>query len=132
MSQPDDVANTPGPDEAMTAARSGALIGIVLAVLSLQGQGSWTLAVQSIFGLRFGPDQLGLVMTLSGLVTLGLSVTGFVLGRRAMAVPTSAASWEQYVGRAAVVLGALGAVIAVVTVVGGLLAPSATGLGPLM
>ncbi len=135
MTQPDDVATAPdrtvGPDLAVRA-RSGAVVGLVLAVLSLQGQGSWTLAIQSIFGLRFGPDQFGVVMALTGLAALALSVAGVVLGRRATSSPAGAASWEQYVGRAAVVLGVLGAVIAVVTVVGSLLAPGGQAFGPRM
>jgi hypothetical protein len=135
MTQPDDLAaatdRTNGLDEAAVKARSGAIVGLVLAVLSLQGQGSWGLAIQSIFGLRFGPDQFGIVLALTGLATLGLSMAGFVLGRRA-SVHGGVASWEQHVGRAAVVLGALGAVISVVTVVGSLLSPGGQAYGPLM
>lgn len=137
MTQPDDLAaatdrTANGLDEAAVKARSGAIVGLVLAVLSLQGQGSWGLAIQSIFGLRFGPDQFGIVLALTGLATLGLSMAGFVLGRRASSVHGSVASWEHYVGRAAVVLGALGAVISVVTVVGSLLSPGGEAYGPLM
>ncbi|HEY0772915.1 MAG TPA: hypothetical protein VGD51_02445 [Nocardioidaceae bacterium] len=137
MTQPNDLAAATGRtanglDEAAVKARSGAIVGLVLAVLSLQGQGSWGLAIQAIFGLRFGPDQFGIVLALTGLATLGLSMAGFVLGRRASSVHGSVASWEHYVGRAAVVLGALGAVISVVTVVGSLLSPGGEAYGPIM
>lgn len=135
MSQPEDVATAPGSaagtDEAMRA-RSGAIVGLVLAILSLQGQGSWTTAIQAVFGYQLGPDQFSVAMAISGLVTLGFGVAGFVLGRRASSVSAGLPSWEQYVGRAAVVLGAIGAVISMVTVVGSLLAPGGQAFGPQM
>ena len=135
MTQHEDVAAAPdgtaGPDAAVKA-RSGAIVGLVLAVLGLQGQGSWTFAIQSIFGLGFGPDQFGIVMALTALAALGLSVAGIVLGRRATSWRGGPASWDQYVGRAAVVLGVIGALIAVVAVVGSLLAPTGQGFTPLM
>ncbi|HEU4512941.1 MAG TPA: hypothetical protein VFR87_07535 [Nocardioidaceae bacterium] len=135
MTQPDRVAAAPdraAPPEAPVKARSGAIVGLVLAVLSLQGQGSWTAAIQAVLGYQLGPDQFRVAMAISGLVTLGFALAGFVLGRRALAVRGGAASWEQHVGGAAVVLGAIGALISAVTVVGSLLAPSGQAFGPLM
>lgn len=136
MTQPDDLTATTA-DPAATgkptvAARTNGIVGLVLAILSLQGQGSWTTAIQAVFGYQLGPDQFRVAMAISGLVTLGFAVAAFVLGRRALAGHGGAAPWEQHVGGAAVVLGAIGALISMVTVVGSLLAPGGQAFGPLM
>lgn len=105
----------------LLTSKASAITGFTLAVLTLWGQGAWSTAIQSFLGTNFGFNEYLNILSLVGLVTLAIAVAGMLLGRRAFTDPDASLSWEGHLGRAAVVLGGLGAVIAVVTVLGSVL-----------
>jgi hypothetical protein len=98
---------------------AASICGFSLAVLSLQGQGSWMTAVGSFFGTRVGLGAYGHVLTVAGLVALALAVAAVLLAGRVVR-DGAVVGWPDHLARAAVVLGLLGGVFAVVTVAGGL------------
>lgn len=97
---------------------ASAIAGLVLAVLSLGGDGIWNLAVSSFLGSSFGDMRPVLVM--SGATSLAVALGALWLGRRGMAPHPAGTSWGPQLARAAVLLAGLAVVLAALTIVGGL------------
>lgn len=106
-------------DDPFLTPQAAAIAGLVLGFLSLQGQGGWTLAVQSFLGTSFGSGDYDTLMISSAVASLAMALGGFWLSR--MATTGGGPSWAQHVGRAGQLLAGLGAVLAVLTAVGALL-----------
>jgi hypothetical protein len=77
------------------------------------------LAIQAFVG-TFGAGQYGGMVSSYGVASLIVSVLAALLGRKALVDSRETASWEGQVARAAILLGALGVVFGVVTILGGL------------
>lgn len=99
--------------------KAAALTGFTLALLSMQGQGSWTTAIQSFFGTTFGPAEYVNVLTIAGVAALAMAVASLLLARRALADDDNEATWADHLGRATMVIGGLGAALALLTIIGG-------------
>ncbi|HET6626475.1 MAG TPA: hypothetical protein VFG63_08790 [Nocardioidaceae bacterium] len=127
MTQPEDVL---GPDKpvaghgewwrpaGLLTSQASATVAFTLAVLSMMGQGSWTLAVQSFFGTMFAPSDYGSVVTAGGIASLLLAAAAILLGGRVLSARPDHTSWDTQLARAAVLVGALGALLAVITILG--------------
>ena len=100
--------------------KASAITAFTLAVMSMLGQGSWTTAVQSFYGTSFAPSSYGSIVVAIGLVLLAMALGALWLARSVILRANRDTSWEDHLARAAVVVGGLGAVLALVTVVGGL------------
>lgn len=104
--------------------KASAITGFTLAVFSMMGQGSWTIAVQSFFGTNFGPQDYATTVLVVGVVSLALATGALLLARQVLLQHLGGPPWEDHLARAAVVIAGLGAVFAVVTIVGGIVARS--------
>ncbi|MGZ4427993.1 MAG: hypothetical protein ACXVXC_05280 [Nocardioidaceae bacterium] len=101
--------------------KASAITAFTLAVMSLLGQGSWTMAVQSFYGTSFAPRSYGSIVVAIALVQLAVALGALWLARSVTLRANRDTSWEDHLARAAVVVGGLGAVLALVTVVGRLI-----------
>ncbi|HEY6933264.1 MAG TPA: hypothetical protein VI452_07685 [Marmoricola sp.] len=125
MSEPGDVDYTSTGDDhgvsgGIVTAGSAAIAGFTFAVLSMMGQGTWSLALQSLFfGSSYPQSQFDHVMLAWGCGCLLVAAAGFALARRALHLgPTEG---QANLARAAVVVSAAGALLGVLTVIGSLL-----------
>ena len=105
------------PAQLLTA-QTSATVAFTFAVLSMLGQGTWTVAAQSFFGPGFGPQEYVVV---AGVASLALAAGALWLGRRALVARAKTSSpWAVHLAGAAVIIAALGGVLAVLTIVGGI------------
>lgn len=122
MSGTDDAAGS-GRDDwwrpaQLLTAQTSATVAFTFAVFSMLGQGTWTVAAQSFFGPGFGPREYVVV---AGIASLALAAGALWLGRRGLVARATASSpWAVQLAGAAVVVGALGAVLAALTILGGI------------
>lgn len=119
MTQPDQVSTREPQPEGLLTPASSAIAGLVLAVLSLGGNGIWNLAVSAFVGSSFGTMTPVLVM--SGGTSLAVALGALWLGRRGMSLPAEGVAWAPHVARAAVLLAGLGVVLSALTVAGAVL-----------
>lgn len=122
MSGTDDAAGSDRDDwwrpAQLLTAHTSATVAFTFAVFSMLGQGTWTVAAQSFFGPGFGPQEYVVV---AGVASLALAAGALWLGRRVLVVRVTAPSpWAVHLAGAAVIIAALGAVLAVLTIVGGI------------
>lgn len=115
----DEQATGPGPMAQLLTPKTSAIAGFALAVFSMLGQGSWTIAVQSFFGTNFGPGDYGSVLITGGIASLALAAGGLLLARRVLLEPHAGSPWEHHLAGAAVIIAGLGAVFGVLTIIGG-------------
>jgi hypothetical protein len=120
MSGTDDAAG-PGRDDwwrpaQLLTAHTSATVAFTFAVLSMLGQGAWTMAAQSFTGTTFAPSEF---LVTGGVASLALAVGALWLGRRVLVARATAPSpWAAHLAGAAVVVGALGALLAILTIIG--------------
>jgi hypothetical protein len=98
---------------------AAATTAFALAVFSMLGQGTWTTAVQSFFGTSFGPNDYSIILAATGVATGALALGALWLGRRVVTDGRAVASWEGHLARAAILVAALGAVLSILTIIGG-------------
>ena len=103
---------------------ASAVVALVLAVVSLTGQGSWNTAIQSFLGSTFGPAEYQRVLAVGAGVTLAISAGAMWLAWRVVARRRPVASWDEHLARAAIVLAGLASLFALLTILGGLAAPN--------
>jgi hypothetical protein len=97
-----------------------AIAGFAFAVFSMLGQGSWSIALTSLFwGENYSVGAVGNVMAAWGVGCLVMATTGAWLA--SSTIRTSSHTWEAHVARAAVLVAAAGAVLAVLTILGALI-----------
>ncbi len=107
---------------ALLTPKATAIAGFAFAVFSMQGQGTWSAALQSLFwGGHFAPDQVPVVLGTWAFGALVLAAVGWLLARRTLADAGAAAGWEGHLARAAVLVAAAGALLSVLGMVGSLL-----------
>lgn len=114
MSQQDphvSAAGTP-PFAGLLTPQASAIAAMAFAVLSMTGFGGWERAVSALWGQNFPQSGIVVVLAAFSSGTLLAAVAGLVLGRRAMRSP----GWEGHLGRAAVLVAAIGGVLAAVSV----------------
>lgn len=100
--------------------RATAIAGFAFAVLSMLGQGTWSTALTTLFwGTSYSPDAVPHVMAVWGVGCLVVAGLGAWLARNTLRVADQA--WEAHLARAAVIVAALGALLAVLTIIGGLI-----------
>lgn len=104
----------------MFTPQATAIAGFAFAVFSMLGQGSWSTAVTALFwGTSYGSATVPDVMVVWGVGCLAMAGLAGWLARRTLRASDGA--WEAHVARAAVLIAAAGAVLAVVTIIGGLI-----------
>ena len=107
------------PGNLMTSKATG-IAAFAFACFSMQGQGSWSTAVTSLFwGTNVDPGAVDLVMVAWGVGCLLMAGLGMGLANRTLQLEEHA--WEAHLARAAVLVAAVGAVLALLTIVGGFL-----------
>lgn len=126
MTQHEQVRTQDEAAEGLLTPASSAIAGLVLAVLSLGGNGIWNLAASAFVGSSFG--SMAPVLVMSGGTSLAVALGALWLGRRGMAFPSAGVTWAPHVARAAVLLAGLGVVLSALTIAGALLGES---LGPI-
>ena len=122
MTQHEQVRTQDEMAEGLLTPASSAIAGLVLAVLSLGGNGIWNLAVSAFVGSSFG--DMTPVLVMSGGTSLAVALGALWLGRRGMSLPAAGVTWAPHVARAAVLLAGLGVVLSALTVAGALLGTS--------
>lgn len=122
MTQDERVATQDEAPDGLLTPASSAIAGLVLAVLSLGGNGIWNLAVSAFVGSSFG--DMTPVLVMNGGTSLVVALGALWLGRRGMAFPPAGVMWAPHVARAAVLLAGLGVVLSALTVAGALLGAS--------
>jgi hypothetical protein len=99
--------------------QASAIAGFAFAVFSMMGQGSWTMALTALlWGTSYDVGTAPHVMAVWGvgcLIMSGLAVW-LANGTLRLALHT----WEAHLARAAVLIAAAGAVLAVISIIGGL------------
>lgn len=100
--------------------KATAIAGFTFAILSMLGQSTWSTALTTLFwGTSYSPDSVPSVMTVWGIGSLVVAGLGVWLAHNTLRVADQA--WEAHLARAAVIVAALGALLAVLTIIGGLL-----------
>lgn len=92
------------------------IAGFTIATLSLLSNGAWLLVVQAWL-TRNGSGSFSDTVTLGGVAQAALAVGALVLASRALAAPAGPA---RHLGGATVIVGILGLVVAVLTILAGL------------
>jgi hypothetical protein len=110
------------PTGTLLTPKAAAIAGFTFAVLSMMGQGTWSVALQSLFwGQQFAPSQVSAVVGSWSVATLLIAGLGWLLARRTLGEPTAAVSWEGHLARAGMIVAAVSAGLSVLGVVGALL-----------
>jgi uncharacterized membrane protein len=112
-------ADSPLSPASLLTPRATAIAGFAFAVFSMLGQGSWSTSLTALFwGSRYQLGAVDGVMVVWGVGSLSMAVLGAWLARRTLLAREE--TWEAHLARAAVLVAAVGAVLAVLTVIGGL------------
>lgn len=119
--QSGSVESEPLAEEPFLTAEAAAVVAIVLAVLSLMGQGIWTWAVQAFIGLGDRTADVTGVAVGVGAANLVVALIALWAGSRARSEPAGVTAWPDHLARAAIFLAILGVVLAVITILGALL-----------
>jgi uncharacterized membrane protein len=100
--------------------KATAIAGFTFAVFSMMGQGSWSNAITALFwGANYQAGAVPDVMVVWGIGCLVMAGLGAWLARRTLRLVDQ--TWDAHLARAATLVAAAGAVLALVTVLGGLL-----------
>lgn len=106
---------------ALLTTPAAATTAFALAVFSMLGQGSWTIAAQSLFGASFAPDTYGWILATGGVTSLAMAAAAVGLSSRVLTLDEPVSSWDGHLARAAVLVAALGGLFSVLTIVAGAL-----------
>lgn len=98
---------------------SSAVTALVLAVLSLRGQGAWTSALQAFLPRGFAIGEYGTYVVVAGTGSLALAAAAWWLARHAGTSEVPVPAWADHLARAATVIAIVAAVVAVLTIIGG-------------
>lgn len=98
---------------------ASAVAAFAIAFLTLDGQNLLLVGIQSLLGQGFGPNEPAAYYLVWGLAALVPLVVVILLARVTLSAVRS--GWEVHLARAAVVVGAVAAVGAVLTALGGVL-----------
>lgn len=98
---------------------SSAVTALVLAVLSLRGQGAWTTALQAFLPRGFAIGEYGTYVVVAGTGSLALAAGAWWLARNAGTGEEPVPAWADHLARAATVIAIVAAVAAVLTIIGG-------------
>jgi hypothetical protein len=117
-----------GPDTRNTALRGArglmtpkatAIAAFAFASFSMMGQGSWSIALTALFwGVNYPAGAVPDVVTVWGIGCLVMAGLGAWLSYRTLRLVDQA--WEAHLARAATLVAVAGAVLAVMTILGGL------------
>lgn len=99
--------------------KATAIAAFTFALFSMMGQGSWSTALTSLlWGTNYDVGTVPHVMAVWGIGCLIMAGLGVWLAHSTLRLSTQA--WEAHLARAAVLVAAAGAVLAILTIVGGL------------
>ena len=122
MTEPDflhDEDTDEQPRSPLLTPGSAAIAGFTFAVFSVLGQGAWGTALSTLFwGRSYAMGSSIHVLTAWGVGNLIMAGLAVSLGRRTIAA--EADGWASHLARAAVIVAGLGAILAVITIIGGL------------
>lgn len=98
------------------------IAGFAFAVFSMLGQGSWSAAITSLFwGSNYSMGSVDRVMVAWGVSSLLMAGLALWCARSTLQVSDVHPRWEGHLARAAVLVALVGALFAVLTIVGGFL-----------
>jgi hypothetical protein len=104
----------------MLTPKATAIAGFAFAVFSMLGQGSWSTAITALFwGTNYDVGTVPHVMVVWGIGCLIMAGLAGWLAHRTLRATNG--DWEAHLARAAVLIGTVGAVLATLTIIGGLL-----------
>jgi hypothetical protein len=99
--------------------KATAIAGFAFAVFSMLGQGSWSTALTTLFwGSSYEMGTVRNVMVVWGIGCLIMAGLGVWLAHTTLRVVEQA--WEAHLARAAVLVAGMGAVLAILAIIGGL------------
>jgi hypothetical protein len=117
MTDHDQVGRTTRSRGTVLTPEACAIAGFTFAVLTMTGQGAWTGLVQALFRGSFAQGRIGSALASVFMATLLLDAVALWLARRAIADPAAAASWAGHLARATVVVAAVAAAVAALSLV---------------
>jgi hypothetical protein len=111
----------PWPGGRLLTPGATAVSAFAFAVLSMQGQGTWSQALETVFwnSGNFPASQVPFVFGVWAFATLLLAVVAWLLAVQTLRDGAAAASWEGHLARAAMIVAAAGAVLSVLGVLAG-------------
>jgi len=116
---PEDTSGSASGFSRLLTPQASAIAGFAFAVFSMLGQGSWSIALTALFwGESYSPGGVVGVMVAWGIGCLLMAALAAWLAGGTLRV--AGPSWEGHLARAAVLVAGVGAVLAVLTIVGGL------------
>ena len=124
MTDHDQGSRTSRSRGALLTPEACAIAGFTFAVLTMTGQGAWTGLVQALFGGSFAAGRISSVFASVFVATLLLDALALWLARRALAGASTAGSWSGHLARATVVVAAVAAAVAALSLVVTLLGTS--------
>ena len=108
-----------GPGNLLTS-KARATAGFAFAVFSMLGQGSWGAAISALFwGTSYDIGAVPNVMAVGGVGSLIMA--GLAAGLARGTLRATGEAWEAHLARAAVLIAAVGAALAILTIIGGLI-----------
>jgi hypothetical protein len=117
MTDHDQVGRTTRSRGTVLTPEACAIAGFTFAVLTMTSQGAWTGLVQALFGGSLAAGRVGSVFASVFMATLLLDAVALWLARRALADPSAAWSWAGHLARATVVVAAVAAAVATLSLV---------------
>jgi hypothetical protein len=100
---------------------AAAIAALALGLCSVTGASTIGMAAQSLVGTTFSEGQYTAIVVATGLCIMLIAAGGLLCSRHALAGVESLASWADALARASVVVCGLGALLGLITVLGGLL-----------
>jgi hypothetical protein len=103
----------------LMTSKATAIAAFAFAVFSMMGQGSWSIALTALFwGVNYEAGAVPNVMVVWGVGCLVMAGLGAWLAHRTLRLVDQ--TWEGHLARAATLVAAAGAVLALITILGGL------------
>ncbi len=100
--------------------KATATAGFAFAVFSMLGQGSWGTAISALFwGTNYDIGAVPNVMAVWGIGSLIMA--GLAAGLANSTLRATGEAWESHLARAAVLIAAAGAALAILTIIGSLI-----------
>src|SRR4051794_33712551 len=116
---PEDTSGSAFSPSQLLTPQASSIAGFAFAVFSMLGQGSWSIALTALFwGQSYSPGSVDGVMVAWGIGCLLMA--GLAVWLAGGTLRVTGQSWEAHLARAAVLVAGVGAILAALTVIGGL------------
>jgi hypothetical protein len=112
----------------LLTAEAASITAFSIALGSMLGLGSSMLVAQSVLGTPIGPSDLRIQNLIAAAITLAMALGAILLASRVLRqAEAQYAQWAQHLARAAVAVGAIGALLSAAALIGALLSHTPVG-----